>query len=273
MLIKNSAYARVNSFKITKIVKFLERTAMISIFYDLFWLVFVALMVVVTAILWVLTVPFDPARKIIHEVSRFFATLFFRMPLGWRKHHLGFENIDKTKPWVIVVNHCSMIDVPYLYFVGLNFRWVAKKELKNMPFFGQMIAMHGDILVDRGTKKGALLVMEKGKMWLDRGVCVAMFPEGTRSKDDKIANFKTGAFNLAKSAGVGILPIVLSGTRQTIRKSFLFRWKHDLGIKVLAPISAEEVAATELKELMDATRERMITAKEELDNQIKASRK
>ncbi len=273
MLIKSRAYARANSFKITKIVKFFEELTMISLLYILFWVVFVALMVIVTAILWIVTVPFDPTRKIIHEVSRFFATLFFRMPLGWRKHHSGFENIDSSKPWVIVVNHCSMIDVPYLYFVGLNFRWVAKKELRSMPGFGQMIAMHGDILVDRGTKKGALLVMKKGKMWLDRGVCVAIFPEGTRSKDGNIANFKTGAFNLAKSAGVGIQPIVVSGTRQTMHHSFLFHWKHDLGIKVLPSISAEEVATTELKELMDATREQMIEAKKQLDAEIAASRK
>lgn len=263
----------MNSFKITKIVKFLEHLTMISLFYIILWVVLVTVMVVVTAVLWVLTVPFDSKRTIIHEVSRIFATGFFSLPWGWRKHHSGFENIDSTKPWVVVVNHCSMFDVPYLYFVGLNFRWVAKKELRTMPGFGQMIAMHGDILVDRGTKKGAMEVMKKGKMWLDRGVCVAMFPEGTRSKNDQMGKFKTGAFNLAKSAGVGIQPIVVSGTRQTFRKSFLFRWKHDLGIKVLPSISAEEVATAELKELMDVTRERMVAAKEQLDAEIRASRK
>ncbi|MBE6209500.1 MAG: 1-acyl-sn-glycerol-3-phosphate acyltransferase [Rikenellaceae bacterium] len=223
-------------------------------------------MVVVTAILWVFTVPFDPARKAIHAVSRFFATSFYKMPLGWHQHHFGFENIDTTKPYVIIVNHCSMFDVPYLYFVkGLNFRWVAKKELAKMPLFGQMIMLHGDILVDRGTKKGALEVMNKGEMWLKRGVCIAIFPEGTRSKDDNISNFKTGAFNLAKNAGVGILPIVLSGSRQHIRKSIFYNWRHHTGMQILPPVSAEEVAATDTKELMDSLRDKMIAAKQNLD--------
>lgn len=247
---------------------------MISLLYDLFWVVQVIVMVVVTAILWVVTLPFDPSRKVIHEVSRFFATSFFRMPLGWHQHHFGFENIDKKKPYVIIINHCSMFDVPYLYFVkGLNFRWVAKKELAKMPFFGQMIVLHGDILVDRGTKKGVLEVMQKGKMWLDKGVSVAIFPEGTRSKDDNIANFKTGAFNLAKSAGVGILPIVLSGSRQHIRKSFYFKWRHHTGMQILPPVSAEDVANADIKELMDSLRERMIVAKQELDAHLENARK
>ncbi len=239
---------------------------MISLLYDIFWAILVIIMVVVTAILWVFTVPFDPARKAIHAVSRFFATSFYKMPLGWHQHHFGLENIDTTKPYVIIVNHCSMFDVPYLYFVkGLNFRWVAKKELAKMPLFGQMIMLHGDILVDRGTKKGALEVMNKGEMWLKRGVCIAIFPEGTRSKDDNISNFKTGAFNLAKNAGVGILPIVLSGSRQHIRKSIFYNWRHHTGMQILPPVSAEEVAATDTKELMDSLRDQMISAKQKLD--------
>lgn len=247
---------------------------MISALYDIFWTIQVTIMVIVTAILWIITVPFDPARKAIHKVSGFFATTFFRMPLGWHQHHFGLENIDSSKPYVIVINHCSMFDIPYLYFAkGLNFRWVAKKELAKTPLFGQMIMLHGDILVDRGTKKGALEVMHKGEMWLKRGVCVAIFPEGTRSKDDNIAGFKTGAFNLAKSAGVGILPIVLSGSRQHLRRSFIYNWKHDTGMQILPPISAEEVAATDIKELMDNTRNMMINAKQELDAKVQAASK
>ena len=247
---------------------------MISLLYDLFWVVLVAVLVIVTAILWVLTVPFDRARKIIHEVSRVWATGFFRLPLGWRRHHSGLENLDSTKPYVIVVNHSSMIDVPYLYFLPrMNFRWVAKKEVAKIPFFGQMCALHGDIMVDRGTKKGALAVMEQGKMWLDRGVCVAIFPEGTRSKTGQMGAFKTGAFNLAKSAGVGILPVVLSGTDKTFKRSFYFRWRHDFGMKVLPIIPAEKVAETDLKELMDNTREVMLAAKAQLDGEIAASHK
>ena len=87
-------------------------------------------------------------------------------------------------------------------------------------------------------------------MWLGRGVSVAMFPEGTRSKDGEIQRFKSGAFALAKEAGVEILPVVLDGTTKVFRpKSILFNWKHRLTLKVLPPISVEKIAATDTGEL------------------------
>ena len=91
-------------------------------------------------------------------------------------------------------------------------------------------------------------VTNDGKMWLDRGVSVAIFPEGTRSKNGEIQRFKAGAFALAKEAGVEILPVVMDGTTKVVKKGF-FNWKHLLTVKVLEPISVEKIAATETGDL------------------------
>ena len=108
-------------------------------------------------------------------------------------------------------------------------------------------------------------VINDGKMWLDRGVSVAIFPEGTRSKTGEIERFKGGAFALAKEAGVEILPVVLDGTRDIFRKkSFWFNWKHHLTVKVLPPISAERVVATDTSELANEVREMMVEALAEI---------
>lgn len=241
---------------------------MISLLYDLFWVVVSFVFLIITALLYVATVPFDKRRRVIHETSRFIASGFFRLPIGWHTYKFGLDKLDRTKPYIIVINHNSVFDVPFLYWLKLDFRWVAKKELGRAPIFGQFIAMHGDILVDRGTKKGAVAVMEKGAEWLRRGVCIAMFPEGTRSKDGDIHNFKSGAFALAKDNGVGILPVVMSGTRNLLRKGLIYNWRHNLGISVLDAVTAEQVAAADEHELMVDIRERMIKAKAELDEQI-----
>ena len=144
-----------------------------------------------------------------------------------------------------------MADIMSLYFVPLNFRWVSKAEVFKMPYIGPMLWLHGDIAIQRGRAAEAMAkVVRDGKMWLDRGVSVAIFPEGTRSKTGEIQRFKGGAFVLAKEAGVEILPVVLDGTRDIFRpKSFWFNWKLRLTVKVLPPISAEKVAATEVNDM------------------------
>ena len=94
------------------------------------------------------------------------------------------------------------------------------------------------------------LVHERGKEWLAKGASVAIFPEGTRSKDGEIHNFKAGAFLLAKDAGAPILPIVLNNTNKMMRKGWLMNWRNHITIKILPPISAEEVAERSVKEVM-----------------------
>jgi 1-acyl-sn-glycerol-3-phosphate acyltransferase len=98
---------------------------------------------------------------------------------------------------------------------------------------------------------------------------VAIFPEGTRSKDGEIHNFKMGAFSLAKEAGVEILPIVMTGTNEAFKKGWLVNWRHRVAIRVLKPVPVEEVEATGTKELSLQVRERMVTALAELREEIK----
>ena len=195
--------------------------------------------------------PFDKARRVVHELSRWLCYSWWYAPLTWRRKIEGLENVDKKKPYVIVINHNSMIDIVSLYFVPLNFRWVSKQEVFKMPYIGPMLWMHGDIAIKRGRAAESMAkVIRDGKMWLNRGVSVAIFPEGTRSKDGEIQRFKGGAFALAKEAGVEILPVVMDGTTEIFKKkSFWVNWHHKLTVKVLPPISAEKVAATDASEM------------------------
>jgi 1-acyl-sn-glycerol-3-phosphate acyltransferase len=125
-----------------------------------------------------------------------------------------------------------------------------------------MLWMHGDIAIQRGRATESMKkVIRDGKMWLNRGVSVAIFPEGTRSKDGEIQRFKGGAFVLAKEAGVDILPVVLDGTTKIFRpKSFWINWKHCLTLRVLPPIPAEKVVATDTTELANEVHDLMAEA-------------
>lgn len=176
----------------------------------------------------------------------------------WRRKIEGLENIDKKKSYVIVINHNSMVDILALYFLPLNFRWVSKREVFRIPYVGQLLTIHGDIAIDRSKGADSMRkVTEDGKMWIGRGASIAMFPEGTRSKSGEMGRFKQGAFALAKEAGVEILPVVMHGTRTVLNKFYLINWRNVLKVSVLPPISAEEVAATPMPELMEKTRTMM----------------
>ena len=216
---------------------------------------------ILSAVALVVCYPFDRGRRTVHELSRILVRIFFFIPLRWRQRVEGRELIDRRKQYVIVINHNTVIDIPTLYYLPLNFRWVSKREVFRVPFFGQYLVLHGDICIDRGRAAEALEQMvRKGKMWIGRGASIAIFPEGTRSKDGEIHRFKAGAFTLAREAGVDILPVVLEGTRTLIRKNLLFNWGNRITIRVLPPIPAERVAVTEPHELMTEVYDAMCAA-------------
>lgn len=234
---------------------------MLSALYYLFLIALCTVFMVLSAVALVVCWPFDKARRTVHELSRVLVRIFFFIPPFWRQKVIGGEYVDKHKSYVIVLNHNTVIDIPTLYYLPLNFRWVSKREVFKVPFFGQFLVLHGDICIDRGRVVEARdRMVDKGCEWLRRGASVAVFPEGTRSRDGEIHRFKTGAFTLAREAGVAILPVVLCGTATLIRKNFLFNWRNRIAIRVLPPVPVEKVAATDIHELMQQVHDDMAAA-------------
>lgn len=238
---------------------------MISILYYLVLVLLCTLFLLLSAVALLVCAPFDRGRRTVHELSRILVRLFYAIPPFWRQRVEGMEHVDRNRPCVLVINHNSGVDIPTLYYLPLNFRWVSKREVFRVPFFGQFLVLHGDICIDRGRGSEAMAqLLREGRKWVDRGVSVAIFPEGTRSRDGEIHRFKAGAFLLAKELGVPILPVVMDGTRTLIRKNFMFDWRNRIRIRVLPPVAADRVAAAEVHELAESTREAMCRALAEM---------
>lgn len=220
---------------------------------------------VLSLVALIIFAPFDPARRVVHWLSRIMVRIFFFVPPLWRQRVEGLENIDPDKCYVVVMNHNSMLDIPALYNIPLNFRWVSKKEVFQIPFFGQFLVLHGDIAISRGRGAAAMTqVLKEGCEWIKRGASVAIFPEGTRSRSGDIGRFKAGAFNLAREAGVEILPVVLDGTRTMIKKGGAFNWRNELVIRALPPVRFEAEDYVEGRAQMDSIRESMCVALSEI---------
>ena len=239
---------------------------MLTFIFAIYTLVILTLFTLLSFVALIVCYPFDKRRRVVHELSRILCFSWWYVPFTWRRRLEGLENVDKKKPYVIVINHNSMVDIISLYFVRLNFRWVSKQEVFRIPFIGPMLWMHGDIAIQRGRATESMKkVIDDGKMWLGRGVSVAIFPEGTRSKNGEIQRFKQGAFVLAKEAGVDILPVVMDGTTDVIKKkSIFFNWKHLLTVKVLPAIPAEKVVATDPSDMAKEVQELMINTLAEI---------
>lgn len=241
---------------------------MLSLIYYLFLVFLCTFFMILSAVALVVCYPFDKGRRVVHGLTQILVRIFFAIPPFWKLRILGLEHIDPNKQYVVVANHRSMIDIPSLYRLPLEFRFVSKREVFKIPFFGQFLLLHGDICINRGRATEAMeQLLSDGKLWISRGASIAIFPEGTRSKDGEIHRFKAGAFSLAKGAGVEILPVVLDGTKTLIQPNILFSWRNRITIKVLKPIPAERVAEADIHALMDEVHEAMCDALKEIKNQ------
>ena len=224
---------------------------MLSLLYYLVVIAVALVLYVASFIALVVCYPFDRKRVVVHTLSKWITDTIFGLPPFMKREVIGIENIDPKKAYVMTLNHNSMADIITIYNLPLVFKWVSKKEVYRIPIVGRLLYAHGDIVINRASAKEAMqLVHERGKEWLAKGASVAIFPEGTRSKDGEIHNFKAGAFLLAKDAGAPILPIVLNNTNKMMRKGWLMNWRNHITIKILPPISAEEVAERSVKEGM-----------------------
>lgn len=247
---------------------------MLSILYYIFTLLQVTFWFIVSILVLIVTYPFDKSRRWVHECSRCICFMLYDLFPFAKRTIDGLENIDTKKPYVMALNHNSGFDIFTAYKIPLNFRWVSKREVFWVPFMGPLLSIHGDIPIERGNPKKAMAKVSRlGKLWLSRGATVAIFPEGTRSKDGQIHNFKLGAFSLAKEAGVEILPVVMTGTTDAFKKGWLVNWRHRVAIRVLKPVPVEEVASLDAKELAQQVRERMVTALAELREEVAAEKK
>lgn len=233
-------------------------TALVSIMYYAVVAVWSLAYFVFMLLLFAATAAFDRERVVLHKASRFWAMSLFRINPLWKLHVEGKENIDPNRAYVITVNHQSMLDIPLMYSLPhLNYKWVAKKGVYKWPLFGVVLWLHGDITVDdRGSVRKTLGFMNKGLEYLGRGTSVVIFPEGTRSHDGEIHNFKEGAFLLAREGGVPILPCVIDGA-----KTFVKGWRvrpNVFTVSITPPVPAESVRETPTRELLAAVRQRTV---------------
>lgn len=130
---------------------------------------------------------------------------------------VGRENMAPGETFLVMSNHQSLYDIPVLFrAIGPNVRMITKRELFHVPIFGGALEAAGFIAIDRRDRNAAIRSLESAVALLAGGTHVWIAPEGTRSRTGELLPFKKGAFYLAFEAGLPILPVTVSGTRDAL---------------------------------------------------------
>ena len=171
----------------------------------------------------------------------------------------GLENIDRSKPYIYIANHQSFLDIPVLFYaLQVNFYFVAKEELKKMPFLGWYMIATGMIFVDRGDRRKAIISMKKAASLIEGGKNVIMFPEGTRTRDGQIRSFKKGTFHLSSMTNVDIIPVKLDGTGKVWDPNNQKVKSGKVKVVVGKPIDTSNLNGNTMNEFIDKTRTNLI---------------
>ena len=221
----------------------------------LFWLFIAAsslLLFPVAVVIWATTVLVDRRLAVLHRFTCFWASLYTWLNPAWRVHVEGREKIRRGRPYVMVANHQSFLDILVLFRLFAHFKWVSKIEMFRIPCIGWNMALNRYIRLRRGDRQSVAEMMDACLQALGAGSSIMMFPEGTRSPDGRLRAFKPGAFLLAQRARVPLLPIVVSGTAAALPKhGFVLRGRHAIRIRVLEEIPWSSFAEKPVERVLE----------------------
>lgn len=190
-----------------------------------------------------------------------------RRALGVRLEIHGREHLDAHRPAIILANHQSILDVPILAEIfGPGQVVIAKKELKNIPLFGWLYTVTGNILLDRGHRERAVESLRAAEEEIRRRkVAVWIFPEGTRGKEPgKLLPFKKGAFHMALNTGAPLIPVVVAPLAPELDLAHRRLRPRAVEIRVLEPIPTAGLTEAEVPALINEARHRMGAALTEM---------
>lgn len=219
-----------------------------------FWLVICTLSIVLGT-LCVFARCTDRSGNTSHRISSLWGRLICRLS-GVRVVISGLEHIDPERAHIFVANHQSYFDVFALTgYLPIQLRWVAKAALFRIPFIGWAMWAEGSISVEREDRKSAyrsfLAAIEKIKS----GYSIVIFPEGTRSADGAIGEFKKGGHLLAIRSRVPMIPVAIAGSGGIIKKGGITVRPGTIKIIISPPIAVENLSPEDRNGILDRVRE------------------
>lgn len=232
--------------------------------YQLYaWLIFLPLAMLITLLAgWlVVLVSWLVSPRF---ASRYFASawarvLAFLLPMPVSVEGAGYAGQNRS--CVVVANHVSQVDILALYgWLDLDLKWVMKKELRKLPGVGIGCEKAGHIFIDRKNPAEAKQTVNAALEGLHEGIGILFFAEGTRSLDGRLRPFKKGAFRIAASQQLPILPVTLVGTGEVLPAKTLRLFPGRVRVVIHPPIAPVPDDPDAINDLMNRTRDTIASA-------------
>jgi len=212
----------------------------------------------------VLTWPFDRRKAVTGRCFRLIGVTAAKLTPYWRFGVHGAVPSSSPRRTVVVSNHESNADPFLISHLPWEMKWLGKASVFKIPVVGWSMWLAGDIPVTRGDQASARGAMGRCARWLEKGMPVMIFPEGTRSKTEELLPFKDGAFRLAIETGAEVLPVAVSGTRKALPKhSWRFARAKGL-VTVGQPISTQGMTLADVERLKAMAREQILALRASL---------
>ena len=218
------------------------RTIILLVFY----LVAIILLTPVLLIFWVLGKK-DPVL----DIGKW-AMGVSRWILGLKVEVEGLENVDPDQTYVFMANHVSFLDGPLLFYViPQRVRVILKKGIFRIPVVGQAMRFIGFVPVDKKSmSSGKRSIDEAVQAMKEKGYSFLIFPEGTRSNDGTLHQFKRGGFFLAIAAQVPIIPITIKGTFELMPRGRIFARRGKIKVIFHPPVETAGRTQADIPALM-----------------------
>lgn len=170
----------------------------------------------------------------------------------------GLEHLNGPGPYIFAANHQSQFDIFAIQgHFPFDFRWLAKKELFEVPLFGQAMHRAENIPVDRAHSRQAVKSLDEAAQRIADGASVIIFPEGTRSHDGSLLPFKAGAMVLAIKAKMPVVPVAITGSFAVMPKGCLLPRPGRIKIRIDAPIATSGLDLKQKHELAESLQQKV----------------
>jgi 1-acyl-sn-glycerol-3-phosphate acyltransferase len=198
---------------------------------------------------------FDSSGKTQAAVAKVWGQVLLLVS-GVRVEVEGLQHIDPQGSYIFMANHTSYMDTPVvLANISVQFRFLAKRGLFQIPFLGSHLHRAGHIPVPRDDPRAAVKTLQLAAETIQKKkTSLLVFPEGGRSHDGVLRPFKEGGAYMAIRAGVPIVPLVLLGGRQVLPYGAGVVKPGKVIMRVLEPIETAGLALKDRGELTGRVR-------------------
>lgn len=193
--------------------------------------------------------------RFVPPVLAFFWSRILFFLVGRPVKVMGRENIAEGKSYLVIANHSSFFDIPGIMVVMPDIIWVGREKLFRIPLFGTFLKFWGSIPIDTKSVMRSGNALSAAVHQAKKARSVAIFPEGTRTRDGRLQDFKRGFTRILRNSDLDVLPLTLNGFYTLCPKGrTLFDPSQPLEIVVHRPVSRENLLDKDDREIAEIVR-------------------